>query len=492
MKLRKWQSECISAAMKKYQSSKHFLALATPGAGKTLMASVLAKKLFDQNKIDLVLCFSPSSIVSQDFSDALSKQFNALFNGTMGAKGNSYTYQALNSLPESIWLLFKHYRIFVIFDEIHHCAGASLLDSNTWGASIISKIKDSAFYSIALTGTPWRSDASPIALAEYCNESGEIQCNYSYGLKESIRDKVCRVPQIIALDNDYISLVTGNDSSLFSSFTDLLSSTSVSYSEIVTNDDVIIELLILANTKLDELREENISAGGLIVASSISHAYKIQLILDNTFGETAQVVTSDDDNPSSIIKIFRSSSEKWIISVGMISEGTNIPRLQVCCYLSNVKTEMYFRQVLGRILRLTNANNQEAAFFMLAEVTLLKYAHRIVDDIPDELACVSILSMDQKLATEHKGLVSEDTSTDEANALLIPNTLITLEGLSSIGDLGFEDGIANCNDIIELYDTVMDISGQFFHTELQIEGLDYLSISTQSRELLSKYSNRVF
>ncbi|MDV2323026.1 diguanylate cyclase, partial [Vibrio cholerae] len=32
--LRKWQSDCIEAAIKKYQSgSKHFLTQATPGAG---------------------------------------------------------------------------------------------------------------------------------------------------------------------------------------------------------------------------------------------------------------------------------------------------------------------------------------------------------------------------------------------------------------------------------------------------------------------------
>ncbi|REL31957.1 DEAD/DEAH box helicase family protein [Thalassotalea euphylliae] len=63
MKLRNWQSECIHSAISKYKSSKHFLALATPGAGKTVMASVLAKLMYDQGDIDLVLCFSPSSIV---------------------------------------------------------------------------------------------------------------------------------------------------------------------------------------------------------------------------------------------------------------------------------------------------------------------------------------------------------------------------------------------------------------------------------------------
>ena len=494
MKLRNWQSECIESAIAKYSDNKHFLALATPGAGKTVMASVLAKRLFDEGKIDLVLCFSPSCIVAYDFTAALSEQFKAPFDGTMGAMGNSYTYQALSSLNESVWLLFLRYRIFVIFDEIHHCAGSSLINSNAWGTAIIAKIKHSACYSIALTGTPWRSDALPIALAEYCDQSGEIQCDYSYGLKESIRDKVCRVPQIFALDNDHINLTQGSDSSRFNSFTDFLSRTNIAYSAIVTSEEVIAQLLKLSNCKLNELRKVNSYAGGLIVASSISHAHKIQLILNQTLGETAQVVTSDEDYPSRLIQAYRCNSERWIISVGMISEGTNIPRLQVCCYLSNIKTEMCYRQVLGRILRFTHANNQEAAFFMPAEPKLLKFAHRIVEDIPDELAKVIIVSMDKELIT---GLDSEqpDESKDSAADYYITpyeDSLITLERAADFDNQFNEDEAINNHNVIELYDTVIDISGNFFHTELEIEGLDHLSISEGSMAQLAEYSNRVY
>ena len=67
----------------------------------------------------------------------------------------------------------------------------------------------------------------------------------------------------------------------------------------------------------------------------------------------------------------------------MISEGTDIPRLQVCCHLSNIKTELYFRQVLGRILRINEAFNQEAWLYTFAEDNLMGYARQIEKDIPD-------------------------------------------------------------------------------------------------------------
>jgi hypothetical protein len=68
----------------------------------------------------------------------------------------------------------------------------------------------------------------------------------------------------------------------------------------------------------------------------------------------------------------------------MISEGTDIPRLQVCCHLSRVKTELYFRQVLGRILRMTTSVDQQAWLFTFAEPKLVEFANRIAEEIPDQ------------------------------------------------------------------------------------------------------------
>jgi superfamily II DNA or RNA helicase len=72
MKLRRWQKVCIDEAMDKYtHPHSHFLCLATPGAGKTAMASTLAKNLFEEGKIDLVMCFSPSLVIARVFQSAL-------------------------------------------------------------------------------------------------------------------------------------------------------------------------------------------------------------------------------------------------------------------------------------------------------------------------------------------------------------------------------------------------------------------------------------
>jgi superfamily II DNA or RNA helicase len=67
----------------------------------------------------------------------------------------------------------------------------------------------------------------------------------------------------------------------------------------------------------------------------------------------------------------------------MISEGTDIPRLQVCCHLSIVKTEMHFRQVLGRILRMTGDADKNGWMFLFAEPTLVEFANELHHEIPE-------------------------------------------------------------------------------------------------------------
>lgn len=490
MKLRNWQSECIDSALSLYRESNSFLVLGTPGAGKTVMASSLGKTLYDKGEIDLVLCFSPSSIVAQDFSAALSEQFSAHFDGTLGAMGNSYTYQGLSTLSDNIWRLFDRYRVFAIFDEIHHCAGSHSQDANAWGATIIQKIKNKATYTIALTGTPWRSDSLPIVLADYCNESGQIQCDYIYGLKEAIRDKVCRVPQVVALDNDNITVVEGSESSYFNSFSELFSQSIISYSEIVTSDLVIEQLLKRSNDKLDELRLINSNAGGLIVASSILHARQIQLILKQTLSESALVVTSNEDDPNGMIKHYRYSDSKWIISVGMISEGTNIPRLQVCCYLSNVKTEMYYRQVLGRILRFTDAVNQEAYFFMPAEPNLIEYAYRVAQDIPSSLPTIKFSQMTEELTVQEDYQGTELSAIDDTPLF---DTIKVRDDKTDNGTKSIATPLDTDNTAAPIQnERVMGLLGRFKQETLAIDGFGHLSISKQSLDKLTHYGVTAF
>ena len=464
MKLRQWQVSCINKALKQYSNgNSHFLALATPGAGKTLMASELADQLIKKNLIDLVICFSPSSIVSQDFSQSLQLRINERFDGLLGAKGHSLTYQNLQYLDKSFWQLFNRYRVFVIFDEIHHCAGSTIDNANAWGEQIILNIQNKAKYTLALTGTPWRSDAAPIVLSTYMHPSNKISCDYVYGLAEAIQDNVCRIPQIIAVDNNNISVIDDDETKTFTSFKCLLSQSIIPYKEIIENEKVIKYVISSAQKKLNKIRAKNSDAAGLIVASSVEHARQISTLMKACFNEDAVVVTYRENEPTNIIQQFRHAKTKWIISVGMISEGTNIPRLQVCCHLTNIKTEMHFRQILGRILRMTGSMNQEAFMYMPAEPKLLEYAYRVKQDVPFEADVVKFEKMEASVENDFDGEVAGTVIFDKANKVSSKAEL-ELGGFDTVID---HQTFEETSDIIEehfltsSYEKVVNIFGRF-------------------------------
>ncbi len=373
------------------------------------------------------------------------------------------TYQNLQYLNDDFWALFTRYRIFVIFDEIHHCAGSNVDNANAWGEQIILNIQDSAKYTLALTGTPWRSDAAPIVLSTYTHPSNKISCDYVYGLSEAIQDDVCRVPQVIAIDNNNISVVDDDETKTFNSFKALLSQSIIPYQEIIENEKVIKYVISSAQKKLDTIRQKNADAAGLIVACSVEHAKQIAALMETYFNESAVVVTYKENEPTHLIQQFRYAKTKWIISVGMISEGTNIPRLQVCCHLTNIKTEMHFRQILGRILRLTDSINQEAVLYMPAEPKLLEYAYRVKQDVPFETDVVKFEKM--------KADVDEDSVQDEKGSIIFDKTRnldpkigIEIGGFENIVTSDVFDEVREIADehyLTTSYDKVVNIFGQF-------------------------------
>lgn len=387
MALRRWQSECINKALGHFSAEQHFFCQATPGAGKTRMAAELALKLLEQEKIDVVICFAPSCQVVEGLQRTFEDILQRPFDGQIGAAGVALTYQSIEHKDESFWRLFKTLRVFAIFDEIHHCSGGDgVQGANIWGQKIIQQLQDAAVFTLAMSGTPWRSDEHSIALARYSTPEGRLVVDYRYSLAEAIEEEVCRTPHITLVDNTEITVEKPNNTRRsYAGFASLLKQSEASFESLVTHEEVNLQLLELSRRRLDMVRRTISDAAGLVVATNIEHAHQISALLQQ-MNESSVVVTTHRTDASDVINEFRYGAAKWIIAVGMISEGTDIPRLQVCCYLSRIRTEMYYRQVLGRILRRRAGIDAEAWMFMLAEPELIACAERLMDDLPEHLA----------------------------------------------------------------------------------------------------------
>jgi type I site-specific restriction endonuclease len=172
----------------------------------------------------------------------------------------------------------------------------------------------------------------------------------------------------------------------------------------------------------------------------------------------------ESSSPACSSCFISNSGDKWCISVGMISEGTNIPRLQVCCHLTNIKTEMHYRQILGRILRITNSINQEAFMYMPAEPKLVEFANRVGEDVPTEVSIVKFEKMHVSLEDELLDNNCNDTplgsKTDKhATSMKIGDSMALAES---------NQGNEHKNPLTQSYEKMFDIFGRFKQETIEL------------------------
>src|SRR6185312_15593433 len=120
---------------------------------------------------------------------------------------------------------------------------------------------------------------------------------------------------------------------------------------------------------------------GLVVASDKQHAVELATRLEAISGEAPMIVTSDEADASQRIARFAAGTQRWIVSVLMVSEGVDIPRLRVGVYATSARTELFFRQVVGRFIRRSPAPRRQVSFlFLPSDLTLKTLANRIEEE----------------------------------------------------------------------------------------------------------------
>ena len=128
-----------------------------------------------------------------------------------------------------------------------------------------------------------------------------------------------------------------------------------------------------ADEELRGLRAgEHPEAGGLVVAIDKEHAEKLADRLARITGERPDIVHSDAADASARIARFAAGSAPWLVSVLMVSEGVDVPRLRVGVYATTARTELFFRQVIGRFIRRTPVPKDQMSHVFLPSDPRLK------------------------------------------------------------------------------------------------------------------------
>jgi len=296
--------------------------------------------------------------------------------------GVAVTFQAVAAAPRAHARASAQRPTLLIADEPHHMG-----EHAAWGRHTLAAFATARFR-LLLSGTPFRSDSSPIPWVAY-DEDGVSRADFTYSYTEALLDEVCRPITFLPYDGDMEWM--GDGRRRHADFTTVLppqQSARRLRTALDPDGEWMGHVLADADAKLGEVRAAgHPDAGGLVVAADKEHAGRIAARLEPITGERPMIVTSDEPGASAQIARFGAGSERWLVSVLMVSEGVDIPRLRVGVYATAARTELFFRQVVGRFIRRTVApRGQMSWLFMPADPQLKALAVRIEEERNHALA----------------------------------------------------------------------------------------------------------
>lgn len=376
--LRAWQREAFEEYFRR--QPRDFLAVATPGAGKTTFALTLASELLRQHAVRAVTIVCPTEHLKKQWAEAAARFGIAIdpdFKNGQGALGRQYigvavTYAQVAAHPALHRNRTEARKTLVIFDEVHHAG-----DALSWGDAVRESF-DPATRRLSLTGTPFRSDINPIPFVDYVQDSAGVRrCSwdYSYGYGPALEDGVVR-PVIFMAYSGEMRWRTRAGDELAARLGEPLTQDALSQAWRAALDpkgDWIKKVLQAADRRLTEVRKTHADAGGLVIASDHENARAYSRILRQITGKGATVVLSDDPTASRKITRFSKSDDRWMVAVRMVSEGVDVPRLMVGVYATSTSTALFFAQAIGRFVRVRK-RGEVASVFLPSVPTLLEYA----------------------------------------------------------------------------------------------------------------------
>jgi superfamily II DNA or RNA helicase len=380
VRLRPWQKRALEAF--RAQASPDFLAVATPGAGKTTFAlTAAALDLADHPGRRLVVV-APTQHLKLQWA-AAADRFGLHLEPSWSPRdgrlptdlhGVVVTYQQVAQQAHPLSGLARD--AFVVLDEIHHAG-----DERAWGDGVRTAFEGAA-RRLSLSGTPFRSDETPIPFVRY--DWGQAATDFEYGYADALVDGSVVRPVWFPRIDGHMEWVAPDGEQHAHGFDDPLDRTRSNQrlrAALSLGGEWLPAVLDQAHAHLVDVRARQPDAGGLVIAIDHDHARGIVELLRRRHGVHATLVLSDDPGSSRRIEHFAAGDQPWLVAVRMVSEGVDIPRLRVGVFATNTTTELFFRQAVGRLVRWRagGGRRQKAVMFIPDDVRLRTHAGRIAE-----------------------------------------------------------------------------------------------------------------
>lgn len=373
-----------------------YLLAACPGAGKTRAALGAFNHLKTQGSVSKVVVVVPSNAVRLQWSntalDFFGLQLDYRFETSNlqlleGFDGIVVTYQQVVTAWQrgqgDVYRNIADHSSMVIFDEIHHAG-----ENYSWG-DCLESVFAYVYSRLLLTGTPFRTGRDRIPFVSY-GDDGLTLVDYKYSYGEALSGDVLRPIEFVVLDGD-VSYERN----------DTLVDTTISADERNTDKlrvafdpskDWLPDAIRQADEMLTKHRKVDPRCGALLVAKDQYHAKKCAKMIEQITGTKPVLVVSEDPDAQKRLDEFARSETRWIVAVKMVSEGVDIPRLSVGVYATLTLTQLFFIQLVGRLLRKMSAHDRITACLFIPNVSGDDGADGLVDwakQIADIVAAVA-------------------------------------------------------------------------------------------------------
>jgi superfamily II DNA or RNA helicase len=380
IRLRRWQKAALDAF--RGRPGPDFLAVATPGAGKTTFAlAAVRQHLAEHPRRRLVVVAPTQHLKGQwaDAAEALDLHLEPAWTPADGrlpadVHGMVTTYQQVAGSARDVARIARD--SFVVLDEAHHSG-----EERAWGDSTRAAF-DGAAVRLSLSGTPFRSDTRAIPFVRY-DDDGLAQADVEYGYADAMRDGGVVRPVHFPRTDGEMEWVANDGTPARATFRDALDPVAASQrlrTALSTDGEWLPAVLAKAHRTLGEVRAGHPDAGGVVIAIDQDHARGIAAIMRRRLGVTPVVAVSEDPAASSRIAAFGRGTDPWIVAVRMLSEGVDIPRLRVGVYATTTSTELFFRQAVGRLVRWTRGlGAQPSHMFIPDDARLRAHAQAIAE-----------------------------------------------------------------------------------------------------------------
>jgi superfamily II DNA or RNA helicase len=412
--LRGWQRSALARYLA--AAPQDFLAVATPGAGKTTFALRVAAELLADRVIDAITVVAPTEHLKQQWAAAgaqvgiaIDPDFRNAAGGTSSDyRGIAVTYAGVAAHPLLHRARTENRRTLVVLDEVHHAG-----DARSWGDAIKEAFEPAA-RRLTLTGTPFRSDDNPIPFVDYLPDADgalRSRADHSYGYAEALADGVVR-PVVFLAYSGLSSWRTSAGEEITARLGEPMTAEQTARAWRTALDpggEWIPAVLTAADKRLSGHRAGGMpDAGGLVIASDQTTARAYASILAEVTGTQPVVVLSDEAGASARIARFAAGQDRWMVAVRMVSEGVDVPRLAVGVYATSASTPLYFAQAVGRFVR-SRRPGETASVFVPSVPVLLGLAseleaqrdhvlgapHRAAEQWDDELLAAAQAQQDE-------------------------------------------------------------------------------------------------